>query len=332
MDIYAQKSRWKWWLVIAGIIIVLISARFTIYLTNKLAEEEKKKVELFYSAQSLSMTSEPDADLTLHTSIMRSNTTIPLIIYNYEVDEIDAAANFGEDRDYDFEFLRSELERLQKKDAKYIQVEGFPIRIYYKQSKILTLLQYFPIIQFLLIAAFIAFGYFSFSTARRGEQNRVWAGMAKETAHQLGTPISAMLGWIDHVKITHEEDEDLQEVMHELRNDVGRLELIADRFSKIGSAPELKPSNIYEELEEMRKYMQRRAPRKVNFDFPDPAEVEAKEVQINAHLFAWVVENLMRNALDAMGGKGEISAKVYEDAKYVNIDIKDSGKGIPPSK
>ncbi|MEL6944352.1 MAG: two-component sensor histidine kinase, partial [Bacteroidota bacterium] len=201
MDIYAQKSRWKWWLVIAGIIIVLISARFTIYLTNKLAEEEKKKVELFYSAQSLSMTSEPDADLTLHTSIMRSNTTIPLIIYNYEVDEIDAAANFGEDRDYDFEFLRSELERLQKKDAKYIQVEGFPIRIYYKQSKILTLLQYFPIIQFLLIAAFIAFGYFSFSTARRGEQNRVWAGMAKETAHQLGTPISAMLGWIDHVKI-----------------------------------------------------------------------------------------------------------------------------------
>ncbi|MEN0050245.1 MAG: HAMP domain-containing sensor histidine kinase, partial [Bacteroidota bacterium] len=271
-------------------------------------------------------------NLTLNNQIQVANKTIPVLIYDTELDSVIAAANFGEERDFDADFLKKEVERMKKSNAKYLDISGFPQRLYYKKSRILTLLQYFPVVQLLLIAAFIAFGYFSFSTARRGEQNRVWAGMAKETAHQLGTPISAMLGWIDHVKMTHEEDEDLQEVMQELRKDVGRLELIADRFSKIGSAPELKAANIYEELEEMRKYMQRRAPRKVNFDFPDPKVETPKEVQINAHLFAWVIENLMRNALDAMGGKGEISAKVYEDAKYVNVEIKDTGKGIPASK
>jgi len=371
MDIYAQKSRWKWWLAIAGVIIVSISATFTIYLTQKLAEREEETAKLWQAATEGIMTSYDDdgqdlmydvldavenrltdsedlpkeeivaylgdkllngENLTLNSRIQVANNTIPVLLYDTELDSIIAAANFGEERDFDFIFLRKELEKMKKSNVKYLDVSGFPQRLYYKKSRILTLLQYFPIIQLLLIGAFIAFGYFSFSTARRGEQNRVWAGMAKETAHQLGTPISAMLGWIDHVKMTHEEDEDLQEVMQELRKDVGRLELIADRFSKIGSAPELKASNIYEELEVMRKYMQRRAPRKVNFDFPNPQEVEAKEVQINSHLFAWVVENLMRNALDAMGGKGEISAKVYEDAKYVNVEIKDTGKGIPASK
>lgn len=368
MDIYTQKSQWKWWLVIAGVIIVLISAIFTINLTNKLAVREEKTAELYSTALELLQNSQQDdsaseliieledrivdsdnfpkedllyelenrifggGDFTLNLQIIQGTESIPIIQYDYELDSILDARNFGEDKDLDIDYLKKELKKLQNSNAKYIEVNGFPQRLYFKQSKILTLLQYFPIIQFILIAAFIAFGYFSFSTARRGEQNRVWAGMAKETAHQLGTPISAMLGWIDHVKMTHEEDEDLQEVMQELRKDVGRLELIADRFSKIGSAPELKASNIYEELEVMRKYMQRRASRKVNFDFPNPQEVEAKEVQINSHLFAWVVENLMRNALDAMGGKGEISAKVYEDAKYVNVEIKDTGKGIPASK
>ncbi|MEM8528490.1 MAG: ATP-binding protein [Bacteroidota bacterium] len=368
MDIYAQKSQWKWWLVIAGIIIVLLSAVFTINLTNKLAVREEKTAELYSTALELLQGSQQDdsafelimalddritesdvfpkddllyelenritggGDFTLNLQIINGTESIPIIHYDYELDSIYDARNFGEDKDQDIDYLKKELKKLQNSNARYIEVNGFPQRLYFKQSKILTLLQYFPVVQFILIAAFIAFGYFSFSTARRGEQNRVWAGMAKETAHQLGTPISAMLGWIDHVKMTHEEDEDLQEVMQELRKDVGRLELIADRFSKIGSAPELKSSNIYAELEEMRKYMERRAPRKVNFDFPDPKVVMPKEVQINSHLFAWVIENLMRNALDAMGGKGEISAKVYEDVKYVNVEIKDTGKGIPASK
>ncbi|MEM9888047.1 MAG: HAMP domain-containing sensor histidine kinase [Bacteroidota bacterium] len=368
MDFYAQKTRWKWWLVIAGIVIIMISAAFTIYLTNKLAENEERIADLYRMAQrelqgsqmdtsiytllsiiNERLTESPDFpkedlslaledalfngdDFTLNLKVFEVAQSIPVILHDYEIDSIYYAANFGEEKDFDPVFLKKQLKKLQASDAKYIEVSGFPLRLYIKKSKTLTLLQYFPIVQLLLIAAFIAFGYFSFSTARRGEQNRVWAGMAKETAHQLGTPISAMLGWIDHVKMTHETDDDLQEVMGELRKDVGRLELIADRFSKIGSAPELKAVNIYEELEAMRAYMQRRAPRKVQFHFPNFREIEPQLVQINSHLFAWVVENLMRNALDAMGGKGTISAQVYEDQRYVNVDISDTGKGIPASK
>lgn len=367
MDFYAQKTRWKWWLAIAGVVIVLISTAFTIYLTNRLAEREEKTAQTWLSAMeriqkpadnldaSYAVYDELDKrlaeneaipreevlgfvgdklfggeDLTFYQKILSDNSTIPILLYDVELDTVIDARNFGAEKDLEVDFRKRELERLQAADAKYVEI--YPQRLYYKQSKILTLLQYFPIVQLLLIAAFIAFGYFSFSTARRGEQNRVWAGMAKETAHQLGTPISAMLGWIDHVNMTHESDEDLQEVMVELRKDVGRLELIADRFSKIGSAPELKSLNIYDELEAVRAYMQRRAPRKVSFHFPEATTTDPQHVQINAHLFAWVLENLMRNALDAMGNKGSISAKVYEDAKYVNVDISDTGKGIPSSK
>ncbi len=325
MDIYAQKSKWKWYLAIAGIIILLLTMGFTTYLTSKLAEEERKKVEIWTQA----MTGHDD--FTLSLSVMQSNTTIPIILYDSETDEIIDARNFGEERDFDHDgFIRKELERLKKSGGKRIEVG--PQQIYYKQSTILTLLQYFPIFQMLLIGTFIAFGYYSFSTARRGEQNRVWAGMAKETAHQLGTPISAMLGWIDLLKTMREEDEEIHEIADELRNDVARLELIADRFSKIGSAPELKEVNIYDELEACRAYMQRRASRRVQFNFPEIEKVQPVYANINSHLFVWVIENLLRNALDAMGGKGEIGAKVYEEANYVCVDVWDTGKGIPSGK
>jgi len=188
--------------------------------------------------------------------------------------------NFGEENDTSIAYLEKEL-------AKMI-ASG---KIYYKNTQLLTLLQYFPILQFLLISSFIAFGYFTFSSARRAEQNQVWVGMSKETAHQLGTPISAIMGWIDHLRDMYKEDEYLQDVVSELDKDVKRLDLVADRFSKIGSTPKLQPANIYEEIEKIRDYMSRRAARKINFVFPNPTETP-KEVRINAHLFNWVLENL----------------------------------------
>ena len=333
MDIYSKKSRWKLYLAIAGVIIVLISLLYTNYLASKLAVEERNKVELWLEAQEainqeLNPSCENCLDFTLHFKILQANTSIPVILVSDSGTIIDAL-NFPNGRDTNMVYLAKEVEKMKENGVQ--PIEGNGQKIYHKNSRLLTALKYFPIIQLVLIAAFILFGYLSFSSARRSEQNRVWVGMAKETAHQLGTPTTAIIGWIEHLKAIREEDEEMQEVLGELRSDVKRLELIADRFSKIGSAPELKPINIYEEVEACRAYMERRAPRKVTFHFPDPG-TEPMLVSINPPLFDWVVENLLRNALDSMGGTGEIRAEIYQDNENVFLDISDTGKGIPASK
>jgi len=335
MDIYNRKSRWKIYLGAAGIVIVAISMVYTNYLTSKLAEEERNKVELYAMAQErLNNQKEialiqkegcPQPDVSLHLQVLQTNNTIPVIAVN-DRGGVDFHVNV---KDTSETYLLREVKKMQEEGVE--PVASTAHRIYYKESTLLQQLRYFPFVQLVLIAAFVGFGYLGFSSARRAEQNRVWVGMAKETAHQLGTPISAIVAWIEHLKMIREEDEEVQEVAGELRNDVSRLELIADRFSKIGSAPKLDPINVYEELDKCRAYMQRRASRKVSFDFPAPDAGQAK-VFINPHLFDWVVENLLRNALDAMEGKGTISAEVYEDDDYTYIDLSDTGKGIPANK
>jgi len=327
MDIYDKKSLWKWYLAIAGVIIIAISMVYTSYVADSLAKEERKNVEHWGLALT-EVNSGEDPEFNLHGKIMAGNTTIPMILVG-ETGKIEGKKNFGEDLEDDDPILLAELEKMIEAEVEPIQVGAQ--KIYAKPSKLIQLLKYFPIVQIILIAAFIAFGYLGFSSARRGEQNRVWAGMAKETAHQLGTPISAIVGWIEHLKVMNEDSEDTQEVLKELSNDVKRLDLIADRFSKIGSDPTLVPINVYQQLEECRIYMQRRSPRKVKFDFPG-LDHEPLMVHINGHLFDWVIENLLRNALDSMGGTGQISAKIYTEKQFINIDISDTGAGIPPSK
>jgi two-component sensor histidine kinase len=339
MDIYTRKSLWKIYLAIAGILIMAISVVYTNYLVGKLKEEERKKVETWALALEEVNQNAMDTltDFTLHNKIISENTTIPMILVN-DRGGIEDARNFGDDKDTDKVFLKKELEGM-KEEMKiagippiYFSIYDVGQAIYYKNSRILTLLTYFPIVQFFLIAAFIALGYVGFSTARRSEQNQVWVGMAKETAHQLGTPISAILAWIEHLRLMHDDNAETQEVVNELDKDVDRLKLIAERFSKIGASPELTPINIYSQLEECRSYMQRRSPRKVKFEFPDP-QTAPFIVNINAPLFDWVIENLLRNALDAMeSGTGTIKAEVYEEKSNICIEVSDTGKGIPSNK
>lgn len=333
MDIYARKSRWKLYLGLAGVVIVLISLAYTNYLADQLAAEEYNKVKHWLQAiQDFNKEPDPEClqccEFTLHSEILQSNQTIPVMLVS-ETGTIIDARNFGPERDTNQTFLAERLLQLKAEGAP--PLEAYGQRVYYQNSRLLTMLQYFPFIQLILIGAFILFGYLGFSSARRAEQNRVWVGMAKETAHQLGTPTSAIIGWIEHLKAIREEDEEVSEVLQELSNDVQRLELIADRFSKIGSAPELQPIDVYAELEKCRHYMERRAPRKVNFEFPGNTQAPLL-VYINPPLFDWVVENLLRNALDAMDGKGKISAHVYHDNDWVGLDISDTGKGIPANK
>lgn len=328
MEIFSSKSRWKVYLAVGGALILVVSLVYTRYLSKMLAESERTKVENFVLAlhQLADTERAMDEDVTLQQALISSNTTIPVAIVN-DKGGIDYAVNFERDN---LEYVKQEVERLKKDGFRPIPSFAGTF-VYYKESRVLRQLRYFPLIQLILIVAFIGFGYMSFSSARRAEQNRVWVGMAKETAHQLGTPISAIIAWIEHLKLIINENEEAQEVLEELRKDVERLELVADRFSKIGSTPVLQPVNIYEELDQCRAYMQVRAPRKVAFHFPEATHVPLY-ANLNPHLFDWVVENLLRNAIDAMDGKGSIGAEVHEDGDAIIIDISDTGKGIPSGK
>ncbi len=327
-NLYHFKSRWKIYLSIVGAIIILISAYFTYYLTSRLAAEERKRMELYVQAQEMVNDLNYEGDLFLHLNIIRSNTTIPVILVNDRGTIIDAR-NFGARRDTSQVFREKALQRIKRFGPE--PIKGFAYYIYYQNSTLLRLLQIFPVIQFLLIAAFITYGYFSFSAARRAEQNQVWVGLAKETAHQLGTPISAIVAWLEHLKLMDDADPFAKEIYQELEKDVARLEIIADRFSKIGSAPKLEAISAHEEITKCFHYMEKRSPRKVSFDYPKPPE-QLSPININPPLFDWVIENLIRNALDAMEGKGEISGKISQDKQFVCIDITDTGKGIPTSK
>ena len=338
MLMYNPRSRWKIYLAIAGIVILLISLVYTGYLAKRLRDGERNKAILLFNAYKAIQESDLDADVTLPSNIIESNNDIPIMVVS-EGGEVLYARNFSDALDTNKVFLKDKLDHLKKKGPEPTTISDSSTRqyLYYQNSKLHELLAYFPYIQLLLLGAFIAVGYVSVNNARRAEQNRVWVGMAKETAHQLGTPISAIIGWIEHLRDSYPEGsaevEALRqtqlEVLQEMQNDVDRLDLIADRFSKIGSAPALKDVNVYAQMREITTYIKRRAPRKITFVEPaiDSAPVL---VAINPPLFNWVIENIMRNALDAIEeGVGTISWRVGNHDQFVEIDISDTGKGIP---
>jgi two-component sensor histidine kinase len=352
LDIHRQSSRWKFYLAAIGIAIVIISAIYTNYLVGELRKQEEVNVDLYRQATELISTEEgfnempPGGiqDFILGLSNFH-HIPMPVILTDDRYSIIDARGFSEIDSNgivmpRDSAFLYGRLYDLISANRTPIYVRsGNEIiqKIYFGDSQNLTLLKYYPVFQFVLIGLFITFGYLGLNSTRRNEQNRVWVGMAKETAHQLGTPIAAIMGWIEHLKINHEEDEMTQEIVKELENDVTRLTLVADRFSKIGSDPELEPTNIYEAIDRCRIYMEKRAPRKVKFDFPklesENGTPQYLGVKLNNHLFDWVVENLIRNALDAMeDGQGTIAAHISEEANWVIVDISDTGKGIPVGK
>lgn len=327
-SIYAIKSRWKLSLGIAGLVIVFLFMAYTYYLSNKLKEEEQHKVE--HIALAIQTLKDTVSHLTLVTKILEDNVTTPLILVN-DRGGIDHGKNFGESQDNDTTFLRKELNGILEKGGEpYIVSDQYNTQyIYYKQSKLLTQLEYMPFVQLFLISIFIILGYLAFSAARQTEQNLVWVGMAKETAHQLGTPITAIVAWIEHLKMVN-PDEMTQNIVKELEKDVTRLELIAERFSKVGSTPDLFPTNVNEKLEKVIDYMRARSPKRMKFVFEaDKAEIIG---HLNPPLFDWVIENLIRNALDAMKGEGEIKVVLKVTGKNIIILLSDTGKGIPSAK
>jgi len=318
-DIYKRKSRWKILLGLAGLVIALITLFYSNYLAKKLQENEKNNVELFAQALKSTFQGSVDVekDVTLNLAILQRINNIPVILENDS--GVLRGEHFADSTIHDQIFLSKELEKIKKNGYEPIKgPPGYANMIYYKNSPLYNRIKYFPIVTVLLLGIFILFAYYLFNASRVSEQNRVWAGMAKETAHQLGTPISAIMAWIEHLKEILGDDPDKQEIIIELTKDVDRLDLIADRFSKIGSAPKLVSVDLYNQLTECKEYMQKRASKKIVFDFDKGAN---KNVMINEHLFNWVIENLLRNALDAMGPTGTISTKVYEENNYFCLDL-----------
>lgn len=343
MDIYSKNSRWKIYLLIGAIGIVVASLLYTTGVASRLAEAEQQHAELWGRAmiELQKMPNDPDCigidPNCLETnsdfifSIVEGNKTIPAILTD-DRKNIVGDVNLNEAKVTDTTYLRKQLNIMIAQHEPIILDNGYDIiHVYYKNSQLLTLLIYFPYFQLGLILAFLLIGYFAFSAAKRAEQNQVWVGLAKETAHQLGTPITAIVAWIENLNLII-EDEVALGMLDEFRNDVHRLELIAERFSKIGAVPELKPMNIIKIVERNMVYMKKRAPRKIVFEYPKVIKEYTITANINENLFDWVLENLLKNALDAMEGTGNITATVFEDKDYVYIDIEDTGKGIPTSK
>jgi two-component sensor histidine kinase len=327
-DIYKQRSNWKVILAASGGVILLITLYYSNFLANSLMKNEQKNAKLYINALEYTLNDKKLNDDNQGYQDIIDNFALPAIM-EYE-DGSREAWNFNDDDTpiTDKEFIDKKVKEFYADGKQPLTGQNTGSKVYYFHSKLVTYIKYYPYVQILLIGSYIALGYFLFNSSRRAEQNRVWAGMAKETAHQLGTPISAMLGWMSYLREISADSPAHLEVVDELEKDVDRLNLVADRFSKIGSLPELSNYPIKNVLEEVIEYMKRRSPRQVNFESTLSEDV----VQVNDHLFQWVVENLLRNALDAMDGKGTIKVKSYVDQSEVVIDISDTGKGIPTSK
>jgi len=317
---------------VAGLLTMIVVMLYTSFLAKNLRIGENNSVKLLVQAyQDLAKDDDLERDVTFSSDVIERNRTIPLIMVNENSGDMEAH-NFPGLTSPDE--MKAALEKIRASGAEPIIFEAAGTRqsVYYKESRLVQYIAYFPYVILSLLLVFMGMGYLGLSASRAAEQDRVWVGMAKETAHQLGTPISAIIAWIEHLRALSEDNPEQLEILDELTDDVGRLDLIADRFSKIGSAPVLESLNIYDELDKTKVYMQRRASRRVNFEFPDAATVEPIAVDLNAPLFNWVIENLLRNALDAMDGKGLIKAVVSKESNMVVIEISDTGKGIPSSK
>ncbi len=342
MDTYKQKSWWKILLMVIGMIIIILTMIYTNFLSERLAESEKKYITFYSDAiQRLSKPFESgdlnlqQQDQNLELKIL-SNVKNPIILDTGEGDLV--GFNWGEDKDNDQKFLEKQLEKIKKSGIPPIvpQTDDNPEtpdpqypKVYYNYSNLYTLITWFPLVQVFLIGIFIMFGYIIFSSVRRAEQNRVWVGMSKETAHQLGTPITGIMGWIEFLKTATDPSPDQFEALKELENDVRKLDLIADRFSKIGSKPVLKEEDINNLLEKSVNYLKKRSPKNIQYIFNYSGELKAL---VNDHLFSWVIENILRNALDAMEDKGTIKLETKTDGNKIIIDISDTGKGIPSGK
>jgi len=330
VKIYRKKRQWKFLLVLFAIMIGTLSLWYTNNLMKKLSSEEYKRIELWAEATQQLINSDPEQDVSFLFEVLRNNETIPVILVDME-DNILSYRNIDSTKMEDPEYQKKKLIEFQNNGKKHFVIkteDGIELnKIYYSESNLLRQLHYYPYIQLAMVFLFILASYLAFNVSRRAEQDQVWLGMSKETAHQLGTPISSLLAWLEIIKESNSDPI----MVEEIEKDIKRLEKITARFSKIGSQPQLTEMDLYEVLENSVKYIKSRVPNSIDIK-TDFSKHEKIFVPLNQELFEWVVENICKNAVDAIGQSGKIivTAEIHNENIY--IDIKDSGKGIPKSQ
>lgn len=325
---FSQLINWRTSLAIIAIAIVIGTIFYSNYLSKKIATDERRKVNIWAESLKTRSTTTDQSALNLTNIITNENVEIPII----ETDEKDRPTgnylNIEPDAiKSDSDFLKKKLEEFKSQhQCIVVEINKEPLiynKYYYGDSELSKEVRYYPIIQLVIVAFFIVITLITITTRNKSTQNQVWAGMAKETAHQLGTPISSLEGWVEMLK----EMKGNEKIAAEMSKDVERLKLVSDRFGKIGSTPQLIATNITDQVENMVNYIKRRSSEKVNFEIKLPQAGNIIGL-INAPLFDWVIENLLKNALDALDGHGKIIVTIVDDKTEIKIDIADTGKGI----
>jgi signal transduction histidine kinase len=325
---FLKFFNWRSTLALIAIAIVTGTIFYSNYLAKKIAVDERKKVSVWAESLKTRAATLDESALSLTTKIANENTDIPII----ETDEKDNPS--GATLNIDTNLIKKDATYLSEKIATFknenpaieVEISKDPLLVnkyYYGDSDLLKEVRYYPIIQLIIVALFILITLITVSVRNKSTQNQVWAGMAKETAHQLGTPLSSLEGWVEMLK----DNPANEKIGIEMEKDVDRLKLVSDRFGKIGSIPQLEEKNIVEQVESMVNYIKRRATDKVSFIINSQNQNDITAL-INAPLFDWVIENLLKNALDAMDGKGSIVVDIKNETTQTIVDITDSGKGI----
>lgn len=305
----------------------MVSTIFTNRLAKSLSTEEQKKVEVWGEAIHQSIIADANTDISFISSIIQGNTTIPVIMTDANNNVI-SSLNIVEPKTNLADFYTKQITRFKaKRPAIKFKLNNSVQYLYYDDSRFLKQLYYFPYIQLGVIIIFALVAFFAFSGSKKAEQNQVWVGLSKETAHQLGTPISSLLAWVDLLKMRHQEDK----LIGEMEKDVNRLRIIAERFSKIGSKPDLLIVSLNETLLNSVQYMINRSSQKVAIKCHFSTD-EQMFIKLNVPLFEWVIENLCKNAIDAMDGVGKIDITITPKNEEVYIDVKDTGKGMDKGK
>ena len=328
---YQVKSLVKFMLLIVALSIVAVSLLYTDNLAKQLKEEERAKVALWAEATRLiaTMEEDDDFDVTYALSVIKANNTIPVIV-TLQDGTVIASRNIDSSQESNPSYINQTIKQMKESNDPIIAglYEDQNIVIYYENSILFTKLKLYPYVQLVIIAVFLLVSYYAFSYSKRSEQNQVWVGMSKETAHQLGTPISSLMAWMDVIEA--QDGQMNEEVRQEIQNDIKRLELITERFSKIGSEPVLSPVKLTEVVDETVGYLSKRLSSKISFDVVD--QTVDSTVHLNVPLFAWVLENLTKNAADAMSGEGAMTYEISETDRNVFLEVSDTGKGIPSGR